>query len=206
MSMLEFVAIVSRFYGVLIGLQVLHGQLRNNRTRLNGHFRFNVKGLQKLTLTKAVLKNVVELNFAKVIPQNIVYHPSRVLPLVYQPFAVGTIVILAYHESKINTRKRILDVINNQITVPASSLRSTRIVDHSNPRKKKRTQPFKVSVQPFSFGKREWVRILYSNTPKLQKLLPRHQENAFIKANSRSNRQKNIRQYDASIPKKQTTI
>ncbi|KAL0684163.1 hypothetical protein Bca4012_051011 [Brassica carinata] len=37
-----------------------------------------------------------------------VYHPSRVLPLVYQPFAVGTIVILAYHESKINTRKRIL--------------------------------------------------------------------------------------------------
>ncbi|WZY77538.1 hypothetical protein YC2023_023922 [Brassica napus] len=39
---------------------------------------------------------------------NDVYHPSRVLPLVYQPFAVGTIVILAYHESKINTRKRIL--------------------------------------------------------------------------------------------------
>ncbi|CAA7046962.1 unnamed protein product [Microthlaspi erraticum] len=36
------------------------------------------------------------------------YHPSRVLPLVYQPFALGTIVILAYHESKLNTRKRIM--------------------------------------------------------------------------------------------------
>ncbi|CDY46381.1 BnaA09g19950D [Brassica napus] len=34
------------------------------------------------------------------------YHPSRVLTVVYQPFALGTIVILAYHESKINTRKR----------------------------------------------------------------------------------------------------
>ncbi|XP_033135546.1 equilibrative nucleotide transporter 3 [Brassica rapa] len=34
------------------------------------------------------------------------YHPSRVLTLVYQPFALGTILILAYHESKINTRKR----------------------------------------------------------------------------------------------------
>ncbi|XP_023636527.1 equilibrative nucleotide transporter 3 isoform X1 [Capsella rubella] len=34
------------------------------------------------------------------------YHPSRVLTLVYQPFALGTIVIFAYHESKINTRKR----------------------------------------------------------------------------------------------------
>ncbi|CAH2071703.1 unnamed protein product [Thlaspi arvense] len=34
------------------------------------------------------------------------YHPSRVLTFVYQPFALGTIVILAYHESKINTRTR----------------------------------------------------------------------------------------------------
>ncbi|KAJ0264942.1 Equilibrative nucleotide transporter 6 [Hirschfeldia incana] len=34
------------------------------------------------------------------------YHPSRVLTVVYQPFALGAIVILAYHESKINTRKR----------------------------------------------------------------------------------------------------
>ncbi|KAJ0264941.1 hypothetical protein HA466_0013240 [Hirschfeldia incana] len=41
--------------------------------------------------------------YYKVFPD---YHPSRVLVLVYQPFALGTIVILAYHESKINTRKR----------------------------------------------------------------------------------------------------
>ncbi|XP_010538224.2 PREDICTED: LOW QUALITY PROTEIN: equilibrative nucleotide transporter 3-like [Tarenaya hassleriana] len=34
------------------------------------------------------------------------YHPSRVLTLVYQPFALGTIAILAYHESKIDTRRR----------------------------------------------------------------------------------------------------
>ncbi|KAG6754782.1 hypothetical protein POTOM_040576 [Populus tomentosa] len=34
------------------------------------------------------------------------YHPSRVLTLVYQPFALGTMAILAYNEAKINTRKR----------------------------------------------------------------------------------------------------
>ncbi|PNY00972.1 equilibrative nucleotide transporter 3-like protein [Trifolium pratense] len=36
------------------------------------------------------------------------YHPSRVLTLVYQPFAIGTLIILAYHGSKsnINTRLR----------------------------------------------------------------------------------------------------
>lgn len=34
------------------------------------------------------------------------YHPSRVLTLVYQPFAVGTLAILAYNEAKLNTRTR----------------------------------------------------------------------------------------------------
>ncbi|KAK1424590.1 hypothetical protein QVD17_19923 [Tagetes erecta] len=34
------------------------------------------------------------------------YHPSRVLTLVYQPFALGTMAILAYNESKVDTRKR----------------------------------------------------------------------------------------------------
>lgn len=34
------------------------------------------------------------------------YHPSRVLTLVYQPVAIGAIVILTYYESKINTRLR----------------------------------------------------------------------------------------------------
>ncbi|KAK6264829.1 hypothetical protein SCA6_020263 [Theobroma cacao] len=34
------------------------------------------------------------------------YHPSRVLTLVYQPFALGTMAILAYNESRIDTRQR----------------------------------------------------------------------------------------------------
>eukprot|EP00262_Sarcandra_glabra_P020492 TRINITY_DN8177_c0_g1_i3.p1 TRINITY_DN8177_c0_g1~~TRINITY_DN8177_c0_g1_i3.p1 ORF type:complete len:416 (-),score=61.45 TRINITY_DN8177_c0_g1_i3:148-1395(-) len=34
------------------------------------------------------------------------YHTVRVLTLVYQPFAFGMLVILAYHEAKINTRRR----------------------------------------------------------------------------------------------------
>ncbi|KAK3016814.1 hypothetical protein RJ639_007433 [Escallonia herrerae] len=34
------------------------------------------------------------------------YHPSRVLTLVYQPFALGTLAILAYYEAKIDTRRR----------------------------------------------------------------------------------------------------
>ncbi|XP_021280681.1 equilibrative nucleotide transporter 3-like [Herrania umbratica] len=34
------------------------------------------------------------------------YHPSRVLTLVYQPFALGTLAILAYNEAKLNTRRR----------------------------------------------------------------------------------------------------
>ncbi|KAL2475445.1 Equilibrative nucleotide transporter 3 [Abeliophyllum distichum] len=34
------------------------------------------------------------------------YHPSRVLTLVYQPFALGTMLILTYNEAKIDTRKR----------------------------------------------------------------------------------------------------
>ncbi|PIA46520.1 hypothetical protein AQUCO_01500219v1 [Aquilegia coerulea] len=34
------------------------------------------------------------------------YHPTRVLTLVYQPFALGTLAILAYNEANINTRRR----------------------------------------------------------------------------------------------------
>ncbi|CAI9280166.1 unnamed protein product [Lactuca saligna] len=34
------------------------------------------------------------------------YHPSRILTLVYQPFSLATLAILAYHEATINTRKR----------------------------------------------------------------------------------------------------
>ncbi|KAI3994847.1 hypothetical protein MKX01_037398 [Papaver californicum] len=41
--------------------------------------------------------------FVNVFPN---YHPARVLTLVYQPFALGTLAILAYYEAKINTRRR----------------------------------------------------------------------------------------------------
>ncbi|KAK3433219.1 hypothetical protein EUGRSUZ_D00755, partial [Eucalyptus grandis] len=34
------------------------------------------------------------------------YHPSRVLTIVYQPFAIGMMAILTYHKSKVDTRKR----------------------------------------------------------------------------------------------------
>lgn len=34
------------------------------------------------------------------------YHPTRVLTIVYQPFALGTTAILTYHEAKVNTRQR----------------------------------------------------------------------------------------------------
>ncbi|KMZ58034.1 Equilibrative nucleotide transporter 3 [Zostera marina] len=34
------------------------------------------------------------------------YHPTRVLTLVYQPFALGTMAILTYREANINTRSR----------------------------------------------------------------------------------------------------
>ncbi|TXG47266.1 hypothetical protein EZV62_026560 [Acer yangbiense] len=34
------------------------------------------------------------------------YHPTRALTLVYQPFAIVTMVVLTYNESKVNTRKR----------------------------------------------------------------------------------------------------
>ncbi|MCL7030986.1 hypothetical protein MKW94_008554 [Papaver nudicaule] len=34
------------------------------------------------------------------------YHPARVLPIVYEPLAVGVLLILTYNEAKINTRTR----------------------------------------------------------------------------------------------------
>ncbi|XP_020595351.1 equilibrative nucleotide transporter 3-like, partial [Phalaenopsis equestris] len=41
--------------------------------------------------------------YAQVFPR---YHPTRMLTLVYQPFAFITIAILTYHEAKLNTRMR----------------------------------------------------------------------------------------------------
>lgn len=34
------------------------------------------------------------------------YHPTRVLTLVYQPFAFGITLIMTYYEAKMNTRLR----------------------------------------------------------------------------------------------------
>jgi equilibrative nucleoside transporter 1/2/3 len=34
------------------------------------------------------------------------YHPTRVLTLVYQPFAFGLTCIFTYYEAKLNTRRR----------------------------------------------------------------------------------------------------
>lgn len=45
----------------------------------------------------------IEDYYATLFPR---YHPSRVLTLVYQPFALGTSAILTYKEAKINTRRR----------------------------------------------------------------------------------------------------
>lgn len=36
------------------------------------------------------------------------YHPTRVFTLVYQPFALATILVLTQYEARINTRLRIL--------------------------------------------------------------------------------------------------
>ncbi|KAF7146082.1 hypothetical protein RHSIM_Rhsim04G0062100 [Rhododendron simsii] len=45
----------------------------------------------------------IEDYYATLFPR---YHPSRVLTLVYQPFALGVLAILTYKEAKINTRRR----------------------------------------------------------------------------------------------------
>ncbi|PKU73596.1 Equilibrative nucleotide transporter 3 [Dendrobium catenatum] len=45
----------------------------------------------------------IEDYYVKVFPR---YHPTRVLTIVYQPFAFVTVAILAYNEAKLNTRKR----------------------------------------------------------------------------------------------------
>ncbi|CAD6217647.1 unnamed protein product [Miscanthus lutarioriparius] len=45
----------------------------------------------------------IEDYYAYLFPKN---HPTRVLTLVYQPFALGVSALLAYHEAKINTRLR----------------------------------------------------------------------------------------------------
>ncbi|XP_030473167.1 equilibrative nucleotide transporter 3-like [Syzygium oleosum] len=73
--------------------------------RLEGKFKAMVfcwvLGLGSLVAWNSML--TIGDYYYKVFPH---YHPSRVLTIVYQPFAIGTMAILSYHESKVDTRKR----------------------------------------------------------------------------------------------------
>ncbi|XP_056173348.1 equilibrative nucleotide transporter 3-like [Syzygium oleosum] len=73
--------------------------------RLEGKFKAMVfcwvLGLGSLVAWNSIL--TIGDYYYKVFPH---YHPSRVLTVVYQPFAIGTMAILVYHESRVDTRKR----------------------------------------------------------------------------------------------------
>ncbi|KAK3433223.1 hypothetical protein EUGRSUZ_D00759 [Eucalyptus grandis] len=73
--------------------------------RLEGKFKAMVfcwvLGLGSLVAWNSML--TIGDYYYKVFPH---YHPSRVLTIVYQPFAIGTMTILTYQESKVDTRKR----------------------------------------------------------------------------------------------------
>ncbi|KAJ9136252.1 hypothetical protein P3X46_033344 [Hevea brasiliensis] len=75
-------------------------------TRLEGKYKAMfvcwILGLGSLIAWSTML-NVGEYYYS-LFPKS--YHPSRVLTLVYQPFALGTMALLAYNESKVDTRKR----------------------------------------------------------------------------------------------------
>lgn len=58
-------------------------------------------GLGSLVSWNSML--TIEDYYYKLFPD---YHPARVLTLIYQPFALGALAILAYKESKIDTRRR----------------------------------------------------------------------------------------------------
>ncbi|XP_059660008.1 equilibrative nucleotide transporter 3-like isoform X2 [Cornus florida] len=74
-------------------------------TRLEGRFRAMVVcwilGLGSLVSWHSML--TIGDYFYNLFPK---YHPARVITLVYQPFAFGTIAILSYNESRIDTRRR----------------------------------------------------------------------------------------------------
>ncbi|XP_031398547.1 equilibrative nucleotide transporter 3-like [Punica granatum] len=60
-----------------------------------------IQGLGSLVAWNSVVS--IEDYYYDLFPK---YHPSRVLTLLYQPFVVGTVAILAYNEAKVDTRKR----------------------------------------------------------------------------------------------------
>ncbi|XP_059659989.1 equilibrative nucleotide transporter 3-like [Cornus florida] len=74
-------------------------------TRLKGRFSAMVVcwilGLGSLVSWNSML--TIGDYYYKLFPE---YHPARVLTLVYQPFAFGTIATLSYYESRIDTRRR----------------------------------------------------------------------------------------------------
>ncbi|PIN00778.1 Nucleoside transporter [Handroanthus impetiginosus] len=74
-------------------------------TRLEGKFKAIVVcfflGLGSLVSWNSML--TIGDYYYEIFPD---YHPSRVLTLVYQPFALVSMMILAYNEAKIDTRKR----------------------------------------------------------------------------------------------------
>ncbi|XP_057430500.1 equilibrative nucleotide transporter 3-like [Lotus japonicus] len=76
-------------------------------TKLKGKFQATavcfILGLGSLVAWNSML--TIGDYYYKLFPK---YHPSRVLTLVYQPFALVTMTILAHYESRINTRMRIL--------------------------------------------------------------------------------------------------
>ncbi|XP_056162698.1 equilibrative nucleotide transporter 3-like [Syzygium oleosum] len=73
--------------------------------RLEGKFKAMVfcwvLGLGSLVAWNSIL--TIGDYYYKVFPY---YHHSRVLTVVYQPFAIGMMAILVYHESRVDTRKR----------------------------------------------------------------------------------------------------
>ncbi|XP_057796300.1 equilibrative nucleotide transporter 3-like [Salvia miltiorrhiza] len=76
-------------------------------TRVEGKFKASVVcwflGLGGLVAWNSML--TIQDYYYELFPR---YHPSRVLTLVYQPFAFGTMVVLAYYEATTDTRRRIL--------------------------------------------------------------------------------------------------
>ncbi|XP_031114131.1 equilibrative nucleotide transporter 3-like [Ipomoea triloba] len=78
-------------------------QSRSIPTSLDGRFIITcwILGLGSLLSWNAML--TIGDYYYQLFPK---YHPSRVLTLVYHPFAIGTMAILAYKEEKLNTRKR----------------------------------------------------------------------------------------------------
>lgn len=111
-SMLTISDYYYQIFPVSISLLLVLGQIispLNNLFLISTYF-FNLS-LKSLATFKYFLHNCFLMLSPQLFVSNLYlslqdYHPSRVLTIVYQPFALGTMAILAYHEAKIDTRKR----------------------------------------------------------------------------------------------------